>query len=84
MALCPSMWFTANGPVSGSLEQLIKRVFYCSSAHKRVRKPSKRLIEWSEEYEQIFSTRKKTKRPLQMIGKVKESAWLDPYTCVLS
>lgn len=70
------MWFTANRPVSGSLKQLIKRVFivYCSSAHKRVRKPSKRLIEWSEEYEQIFSTRKKTKRPLQMIGKVKESA----------
>ncbi|XP_031695506.1 uncharacterized protein LOC116377886 [Anarrhichthys ocellatus] len=38
-------------------------------AHKRIRKPSKRLIEWTEEYDQIFSTRKKTKKPLQLIGK---------------
>ncbi|XP_037604674.1 histone-lysine N-methyltransferase, H3 lysine-36 specific isoform X2 [Sebastes umbrosus] len=38
-------------------------------AHKRIRKPSKRLIEWTEEYDQIFSTRKKTKKPLQSIGK---------------
>lgn len=41
-------------------------------AHKRIRKPSKRLIEWTEEYDQIFSTRKKTKKPLQLIGKVKK------------
>lgn len=41
------------------------------SAHKRIRKPSKRLIEWTEEYDQIFSTRKKTKKPLQSNGKVK-------------
>ncbi|XP_023268850.1 uncharacterized protein LOC111659982 [Seriola lalandi dorsalis] len=39
------------------------------TAHKRIRKPSKRLIEWTEEYDQIFSTRKKTKKPLQSIGK---------------
>ncbi|XP_041864427.1 histone-lysine N-methyltransferase, H3 lysine-36 specific isoform X2 [Melanotaenia boesemani] len=39
------------------------------AAHKRIRKPSKRLIEWTEEYDQIFSTRKKTKKPLQLIGK---------------
>ncbi|RVE64229.1 hypothetical protein OJAV_G00144460 [Oryzias javanicus] len=38
-------------------------------AHKRIRKPSKRLIEWTEEYEQIFCTRKKIKKPLQLIGK---------------
>ncbi|XP_041657198.1 histone-lysine N-methyltransferase, H3 lysine-36 specific isoform X2 [Cheilinus undulatus] len=38
-------------------------------AHKRIRKPSKRLIEWTEEYDQIFSNRKKTKKPLQLIGK---------------
>ncbi|XP_033954395.1 uncharacterized protein nsd1b isoform X2 [Pseudochaenichthys georgianus] len=37
--------------------------------HKRIRKPSKRLIEWTEEYDQIFSTRKKIKKPLQLIGK---------------
>ncbi|AWP00048.1 nsd1a [Scophthalmus maximus] len=37
--------------------------------HKRIRKPSKRLIEWTEEYDQIFSTRKKIKKPLQSIGK---------------
>uniref|UniRef100_A0AAV2JF05 PWWP domain-containing protein n=1 Tax=Knipowitschia caucasica TaxID=637954 RepID=A0AAV2JF05_KNICA len=30
--------------------------------HKRIRKPSKRLIEWTEEYDQIFSNRKKTKK----------------------
>nr|XP_020496175.1 histone-lysine N-methyltransferase, H3 lysine-36 and H4 lysine-20 specific-like isoform X1 [Labrus bergylta] len=41
-------------------------------AHKRVRKPSKRLIEWTEEYDQIFSTRKKTKKPLQLIGKASQ------------
>ncbi|XP_067244996.1 histone-lysine N-methyltransferase, H3 lysine-36 specific isoform X1 [Chanodichthys erythropterus] len=33
-----------------------------ASENKRLRKPSKRLIEWSEEYEQIFSTKKKTKK----------------------
>lgn len=38
-----------------------------------MRKPSKRLIEWSEEYDQIFSTRKKSKKPLHVIGKVKKS-----------
>lgn len=49
-----------------------KKVTYISfSAHKRIRKPSKRLIEWTEEYDQIFSTRKKTKKPLQPNGKVK-------------
>ncbi|XP_019729125.1 uncharacterized protein LOC109517985 isoform X2 [Hippocampus comes] len=38
-----------------------------SSANKRVRKPSKRLLEWTEEYDHIFSSRKKTKKPLQTI-----------------
>ncbi|XP_077962981.1 uncharacterized protein nsd1b isoform X2 [Gasterosteus aculeatus] len=38
-------------------------------AHKRIRKPSKRLIEFTEEYDQIFSTRKKTKKLPQLIGK---------------
>lgn len=32
--------------------------------NKRIRKPSKRLIEWTEEYDQIFSTRKKNKKLL--------------------
>lgn len=32
-----------------------------SSENKRLRKPSKRLIESSEEYEQVFTTKKKTK-----------------------
>uniref|UniRef100_A0A8C6MC56 Histone-lysine N-methyltransferase, H3 lysine-36 specific n=1 Tax=Nothobranchius furzeri TaxID=105023 RepID=A0A8C6MC56_NOTFU len=43
----------------------------CLSENKRIRKPSKRLIEWTEEYNQIFPTKKKTKKPLQLIGKVK-------------
>ncbi|XP_026051463.1 histone-lysine N-methyltransferase, H3 lysine-36 and H4 lysine-20 specific isoform X2 [Carassius auratus] len=29
---------------------------------KRIRKPSKRLIEWTEEYDQLFSTKKKAKK----------------------
>ncbi|ROL50219.1 Histone-lysine N-methyltransferase, H3 lysine-36 and H4 lysine-20 specific, partial [Anabarilius grahami] len=33
-----------------------------ASENKRLRKPSKRLIEWSEEYDQIFPTKKKTKK----------------------
>uniref|UniRef100_A0A8C1J5L3 Histone-lysine N-methyltransferase, H3 lysine-36 specific n=1 Tax=Cyprinus carpio TaxID=7962 RepID=A0A8C1J5L3_CYPCA len=33
-----------------------------ASENKRLRKPSKRLIECSEEYEQIFSTKKKVKK----------------------
>ncbi|XP_035378563.1 histone-lysine N-methyltransferase, H3 lysine-36 specific [Electrophorus electricus] len=32
------------------------------SESKRLRKPSKRMIEWGEEYEQIFSPKKKLKR----------------------
>ncbi|XP_030621396.1 histone-lysine N-methyltransferase, H3 lysine-36 and H4 lysine-20 specific [Chanos chanos] len=32
------------------------------SENKRLRKPSKRLLEWNEEYEQIFSPKKKTKK----------------------
>ncbi|XP_028322398.1 uncharacterized protein nsd1b isoform X2 [Gouania willdenowi] len=39
------------------------------AAHKRVRKPSKRMIEWTEEYDQIFSTRRKTRMPLHPIEK---------------
>uniref|UniRef100_A0AAZ3RYF1 [histone H3]-lysine(36) N-dimethyltransferase n=1 Tax=Oncorhynchus tshawytscha TaxID=74940 RepID=A0AAZ3RYF1_ONCTS len=42
-------------------------------AHKRIRKPSKRLIEWTEEYDQIFSTRKKQKKAPQSLGKVAHS-----------
>ncbi|KAF7206162.1 histone-lysine N-methyltransferase, H3 lysine-36 specific isoform X1 [Nothobranchius furzeri] len=42
------------------------------SENKRIRKPSKRLIEWTEEYNQIFPTKKKTKKPLQLIGKTTE------------
>uniref|UniRef100_A0A674PM08 Histone-lysine N-methyltransferase, H3 lysine-36 specific n=1 Tax=Takifugu rubripes TaxID=31033 RepID=A0A674PM08_TAKRU len=48
------------------------------TAHKRVRKPSKRLIEWSEEYDQIFSTRKKSKKPLHMIGKAVQPVTTTP------
>uniref|UniRef100_A0A1A7YAR4 Histone-lysine N-methyltransferase, H3 lysine-36 specific n=2 Tax=Iconisemion striatum TaxID=60296 RepID=A0A1A7YAR4_9TELE len=42
------------------------------SEHKRIRKPSKRLIEWTEEYNQTFPMKKKTKKPLQLIGKATE------------
>ncbi|XP_042165655.1 histone-lysine N-methyltransferase, H3 lysine-36 specific isoform X1 [Oncorhynchus tshawytscha] len=43
------------------------------TAHKRIRKPSKRLIEWTEEYSQIICARKKQKKPLQPLGKVAHS-----------
>ncbi|KAK3526082.1 hypothetical protein QTP70_014657 [Hemibagrus guttatus] len=33
-----------------------------SCENKRLRKPSKRLLEWSEEYEQIFTSKKKTQK----------------------
>uniref|UniRef100_A0A8C6NWQ2 Histone-lysine N-methyltransferase, H3 lysine-36 specific n=1 Tax=Nothobranchius furzeri TaxID=105023 RepID=A0A8C6NWQ2_NOTFU len=46
----------------------------CLSENKRIRKPSKRLIEWTEEYNQIFPTKKKTKKPLQLIGKSTKQA----------
>ncbi|XP_047675247.1 histone-lysine N-methyltransferase, H3 lysine-36 specific isoform X2 [Tachysurus fulvidraco] len=36
-----------------------------SAENKRLRKPSKRLIEWSEDYEQIFISKKKTKKTLE-------------------
>ncbi|KAB5565367.1 hypothetical protein PHYPO_G00240510 [Pangasianodon hypophthalmus] len=36
-----------------------------SCESKRLRKPSKRLLEWSEEYEQIFTSKKKTKKTLE-------------------
>lgn len=39
------------------------------AGHKRIRKPSKRLLEWTEDYDQIFSTRKKSKKPLETIDK---------------
>uniref|UniRef100_A0AAY4BSU0 Histone-lysine N-methyltransferase, H3 lysine-36 specific n=1 Tax=Denticeps clupeoides TaxID=299321 RepID=A0AAY4BSU0_9TELE len=36
----------------------------------RLRKPSKRLLEWTEEYEQIFSTKKKAKKAQEPIKAV--------------
>ncbi|XP_051734135.1 histone-lysine N-methyltransferase NSD2 isoform X1 [Ctenopharyngodon idella] len=37
---------------------------------KRIRKPSKRLIEWTEEYDQLFSTKKKAKKKPESFNKV--------------
>ncbi|KAM4547278.1 uncharacterized protein nsd1b isoform 2-T3 [Fundulus diaphanus] len=44
-----------------------------SAEQKRVRKPSKRLLEWTEEYNHIFSTKKKSKKPLQLMEKANDS-----------
>uniref|UniRef100_A0A3P8Q1L4 Histone-lysine N-methyltransferase, H3 lysine-36 specific n=1 Tax=Astatotilapia calliptera TaxID=8154 RepID=A0A3P8Q1L4_ASTCA len=52
-------------------KRLAKAKQVISVTHKRIRKPSKRMLEWTEEYDQIFSVRKKTRKPLQLIGKVK-------------
>lgn len=37
---------------------------------KRIRKPSKRLIEWTEEYDYIFATKKKAKKQPESLPKV--------------
>lgn len=37
---------------------------------KRIRKPSKRLIEWTEEYDQLFSAKKKAKKKPDSVTKV--------------
>uniref|UniRef100_A0A087X2L3 Histone-lysine N-methyltransferase, H3 lysine-36 specific n=1 Tax=Poecilia formosa TaxID=48698 RepID=A0A087X2L3_POEFO len=55
--------------------------------HKRIRKPSKRLLEWTEEYNQIFSPKKKPKKSLQLFGKrvtVKETKVLNLAYCQVS
>ncbi|KAG9265901.1 histone-lysine N-methyltransferase, H3 lysine-36 and H4 lysine-20 specific isoform X2 [Astyanax mexicanus] len=41
---------------------------------KRIRKPSKRLIEWTEEYDQIFSTKKKARKKTETLQKVIQSS----------
>ncbi|KTF96913.1 hypothetical protein cypCar_00008635, partial [Cyprinus carpio] len=54
-----------NGVFKDSLEEAAHSDFpdkKDASENKRLRKPSKRLIECSEEYEQIFSIKKKTKK----------------------
>ncbi|XP_035382904.1 histone-lysine N-methyltransferase NSD2 [Electrophorus electricus] len=40
---------------------------------KRIRKPSKRLIEWTEEYDQIFATKKKIKKKAETLRKVSKT-----------
>ncbi|XP_043077361.1 histone-lysine N-methyltransferase, H3 lysine-36 specific isoform X2 [Puntigrus tetrazona] len=40
---------------------------------KRIRKPSKRLIEWTEEYDQLFSTKKKAKKKPESFTKVESN-----------
>lgn len=37
---------------------------------KRIRKPSKRLIEWTEEYDHIFASKKKAKKQPDSLQKV--------------
>ncbi|KAA0720361.1 Histone-lysine N-methyltransferase, H3 lysine-36 and H4 lysine-20 specific [Triplophysa tibetana] len=39
---------------------------------KRIRKPSKRLIEWTEEYDQFFSTKKRSKKKPESSTKVEK------------
>nr|XP_055036635.1 histone-lysine N-methyltransferase, H3 lysine-36 specific isoform X2 [Misgurnus anguillicaudatus] len=39
---------------------------------KRIRKPSKRLIEWTEEYDQLFSTKKRSKKKSESFTKVEK------------
>ncbi|KAJ8348446.1 hypothetical protein SKAU_G00270350 [Synaphobranchus kaupii] len=50
-----------------------KEVSSVHSENKRLRKPSKRLIEWTEEYDHIFSPKKKQKKTPETYGKVSQS-----------
>ncbi|XP_039536244.1 histone-lysine N-methyltransferase, H3 lysine-36 specific isoform X2 [Pimephales promelas] len=45
---------------------------------KRIRKPSKRLIEWTEEYDQLFSTKKKAKKKPESFTKVESHVCSGP------
>ncbi|XP_051534230.1 histone-lysine N-methyltransferase, H3 lysine-36 specific-like [Myxocyprinus asiaticus] len=47
-------------------------VNYIPTECKRIRKPSKRLIEWTEEYDQLFSTKKRTKKKPETFSKVEK------------
>ncbi|XP_058271266.1 histone-lysine N-methyltransferase NSD2 isoform X2 [Hemibagrus wyckioides] len=44
---------------------------------KRIRKPSKRLIEWTEEYDHIFATKKKAKKQPDSLQKVIKNSSLN-------
>ncbi len=46
------------------------KMFVLFTECKRIRKPSKRLIEWTEEYDQLFSTKKKAKKKPESFTKV--------------
>ncbi|XP_072302120.1 uncharacterized protein nsd1b [Eucyclogobius newberryi] len=69
-----------NGVVREKRTSLIIKITGDKSqeGHKRIRKPSKRLIEWTEEYDQMFSPRKKTKKT----DKDQSSSVSDQNACV--
>ncbi|XP_068072231.1 histone-lysine N-methyltransferase, H3 lysine-36 specific isoform X2 [Danio rerio] len=45
---------------------------------KRIRKPSKRLIEWTEEYDQLFSAKKKAKKKPDSVTKIENQKCSEP------
>lgn len=46
--------------------------FLAHSERKRLRKPSKRLLEYAEEYDQLFAPKKKSKKGQEQLQKVGE------------
>uniref|UniRef100_A0AAY4AM42 Histone-lysine N-methyltransferase, H3 lysine-36 specific n=1 Tax=Denticeps clupeoides TaxID=299321 RepID=A0AAY4AM42_9TELE len=61
-------------PKKGSEQEEMSHTSNISfTEQKRLRKPSKRLLEWTEEYDQIFCTRKRVKKKTESFGKVPES-----------
>lgn len=51
-----------------------------NSENKRLRKPTKRLLESTEEYEQIFSPKKKSKRNASETSKMVRGSLFWPHT----
>lgn len=59
--------------VSNTVLKLLSFIFFLvHSERKRLRKPSKRLLEYAEEYDHLFAPKKKSKKGQEQLQKVGE------------
>lgn len=58
--------------VSNTVLKLLSFFFLVHSERKRLRKPSKRLLEYAEEYDHLFAPKKKSKKAQEQLQKVGE------------
>ncbi|KTF86548.1 hypothetical protein cypCar_00038763 [Cyprinus carpio] len=70
----PDSKFSTNVPKKRwqKFGQVSNKALHVVEECKRIRKPSKRLIEWTEEYDQLFSTKKKAKKKPESFSKVEK------------